>query len=104
VGEWRPQSGKNPAEMPLLVEQYVVVGDRSDAEKAADLWRFGPKAFKGYYNVPDPARIQQRAEAEIALDKVMDGWPIGTDPQKHLATGPHWLPAWWSSGNGGEGE
>jgi F420-dependent hydroxymycolic acid dehydrogenase len=87
--EWEDgarNAGKNPTEMPVLVEQYVVVGDRSDAEKAAELWRFGPKAFKGYYNVPDPTRIQQRAEAEIALDKVMEGWPIGIDPQRHVAT------------------
>jgi hypothetical protein len=60
---------------PVLVEQYVVVGDKSDAETAAELWRVGPEAFKGYYNVSDPTRIQQRAEAEIALDKVMNGWP-----------------------------
>ena len=51
--EWQDgarNAGKNPGEMPVLVEQYVVVGDKSDAEKAAELWRFGPKAFKGYYN------------------------------------------------------
>lgn len=87
--EWEDgarNAGKNPTEMPVLVEQYVVVGDKSDAKKAAELWRFGPKAFEGYYNVPDPTRIQQRAEAEIALDKVMEGWPIGIDPQRHIAT------------------
>jgi TAT-translocated FGD2 family F420-dependent dehydrogenase len=87
--EWEDgarNAGKDPTEMPVLVEQYAVVGDRSDAEKAAELWRFGPKAFKGYYNVPDPTRIQQRAEAEIALDKVTDGWPIGTDRRRHITT------------------
>jgi TAT-translocated FGD2 family F420-dependent dehydrogenase len=79
-------AGKNSAEMPVLVEQYVVVGDQADAREAAKLWRFGPKAFKGYYNIPDPARIQERAEAEIPLDQVMEGWPIGTDPQTHIAS------------------
>lgn len=29
-----------------------------------------PKAFKKYYNVSDPAAIQQQAEADLALDKV----------------------------------
>ena len=36
--------GKDASKMPVLVEQYVVVGDKGDAEKAAELWRFGPKA------------------------------------------------------------
>ncbi|MFL5335821.1 MAG: LLM class flavin-dependent oxidoreductase, partial [Geminicoccaceae bacterium] len=45
-------AGKNPAQMPVLVEQYVVVGDQQAANQAAELWRFGPKAFKSLYNVP----------------------------------------------------
>jgi hypothetical protein len=40
-------AGKNPADMPVLVEQYVVVGDQQAAMQAGELWRFGPKAFKG---------------------------------------------------------
>jgi alkanesulfonate monooxygenase SsuD/methylene tetrahydromethanopterin reductase-like flavin-dependent oxidoreductase (luciferase family) len=63
-------AGKNPQAMPILVEQYVVVGDRKDAEAAAELWRFGPKAFETYYNVRDPQEIQQRAEKDIPLEKV----------------------------------
>jgi len=50
--------------MPVLVEQYVVVGDKRDAERAAELWCFGPKAFKSYYNIRDPKEIQQRAAGE----------------------------------------
>ena len=37
--EWQDgarNAGKNPGEMLVLVEQYVVVGDKSDAEKAAN--------------------------------------------------------------------
>src|SRR6201999_2121781 len=52
--EWQAgarEAGKNPEEMPVLVEQYVVVGGEADARKAAELWRFGPKAFKSLYNV-----------------------------------------------------
>jgi alkanesulfonate monooxygenase SsuD/methylene tetrahydromethanopterin reductase-like flavin-dependent oxidoreductase (luciferase family) len=71
--------------MPVLVEQYVVVGDQSDARQAAEYWRFGPNAFKRYFNITDPARIQQRAESELSLEKVMEGWPIGTDPKVHVA-------------------
>jgi hypothetical protein len=72
--------------MPVLVEQYVVVGSQQDAQAAAHLWRFGPKAFKTYYNIPDPAVIQQRATSEIPLEKVTAEWPIGTDPEPHVKT------------------
>jgi alkanesulfonate monooxygenase SsuD/methylene tetrahydromethanopterin reductase-like flavin-dependent oxidoreductase (luciferase family) len=68
--EWQDgarQAGKDPDQMPVLVEQFVVVGDASDAVQAAELWRFLPKAFKQYYNIPDPAQIEQRAEAELSV-------------------------------------
>lgn len=79
-------AGKNLSDVPVLVEQYVVVGDKSEAEKAAQLWRFGPKAFKEYYNVRDPLEIERRAMSEVPLDQVYDGWPIGTDPKVHIKT------------------
>ncbi len=87
--EWESgarDAGKNPAEMPVLIEQYVVVGNDAEARQAAELWRFGPKAFKGYYNITDPAEIQRRAEAEIPLEQMLEQWPVGTDPGKHIAT------------------
>ena len=56
--------------MPVLVEHYVVVGDQAEANASAELWRFGPKSFKSYYNIPHPALIQRRAEAEIPLDRL----------------------------------
>lgn len=77
-------AGKNLADMPVLVEQYAVVGDKNDAEAAAELWRFGPKAFKTLYNVRDPGKIQKDADAQIPLDQVYEGWAIGTDPNVHL--------------------
>jgi TAT-translocated FGD2 family F420-dependent dehydrogenase len=79
------EAGKNPADMPVLVEQFVVVGDENDAKRPAELWRFIPKAFKGYYDIRDPAEIQQEAEAQLPFDKVIDGWAISTDPAKHIA-------------------
>ncbi len=87
-GEWESgarEAGKDPAEMPVLVEQFVVVGDENDARQSAELWRFIPKAFKGYYDIRDPAKIQQTAEAQLPFEKVIDGWTIGTDPAKHIA-------------------
>ncbi len=50
-------AGKEASRMPVLIEQYVVVGSKQEAENAAELWRFGPKAFKKYYNVRDPEEI-----------------------------------------------
>jgi len=78
------ESGRDPASLPVLVEQYVVVGGTAEARQAAELWRFGPKAFKGYFDIRDPEVIQKRAEAELPLEKVMEGWPIGTDPAAHV--------------------
>jgi TAT-translocated FGD2 family F420-dependent dehydrogenase len=77
-------AGKNPAEMPVLVELFVVVGDKKEAESSAELWRFIPKAFKTYYNVRDPQEIQRRAETELPLEKVYGDWPAGTDPAVHI--------------------
>jgi hypothetical protein len=39
-----------------------------------------PKALQTYYNILDPKEIQQRADTEIALEKVYGDWPVGTDP------------------------
>ena len=77
-------AGKNPADMPVLVEQFVVVGDTNDARQAAELWRFIPKAFKKYYNVPDPAAIEQQADQQLPLDQVYGEWPVSTDPSVHV--------------------
>jgi F420-dependent hydroxymycolic acid dehydrogenase len=67
-----------------LIEQYVVVGDQQVAKQAGQLWRFGPKAFKGLYNVPSAVEIQQKAESEIPMEEVLKSWAIGTDPAVHL--------------------
>ncbi|MBS0550617.1 MAG: TIGR03557 family F420-dependent LLM class oxidoreductase [Proteobacteria bacterium] len=87
-GEWEAgakAAGRNTADMPVLIEQFVAVGDKSVAEQAGELWRFLPKAFKGYHNIADPKEIQRRAEAEIPIDKLTADWPIGTDPEPHIA-------------------
>jgi TAT-translocated FGD2 family F420-dependent dehydrogenase len=83
--EGAKEAGKNTADMPVLIEQFVVVGDQGDAARAAALWRFLPKALKTYYNMPDPAAIEQRTGAELPLEKVFSDWPIGTDPGIHIA-------------------
>jgi F420-dependent hydroxymycolic acid dehydrogenase len=77
-------SGKDLARMPVFIEQYVVVGGEKEKAEAAEMWRFGPKAWKPYFNIRDPKNIQDRAEAEIPLEKVTEGWPISTDPEVHI--------------------
>jgi alkanesulfonate monooxygenase SsuD/methylene tetrahydromethanopterin reductase-like flavin-dependent oxidoreductase (luciferase family) len=79
-------AGKDPARMPVLVEAFVVVGDKKDAEASAELWRFLPKAFKTYFNIRDPQTIQDRATAELPLEKVYGKWPVSTDPDVHVKT------------------
>ncbi|OJW28296.1 MAG: hypothetical protein BGO51_24830 [Rhodospirillales bacterium 69-11] len=85
--EWQEgaaKAGKDPSKMPVLVEHYVVVGDKSDAQQAAELWRFGPKAFDTLYNVRDPAEIQRRAEANTPIEKVLSSWTVSPDPEAHI--------------------
>ena len=60
IRERREGAGKDPRQMPVLVEQFVVVGDENDAKTSAELWRFLPKAFKSYFNIRDPQAIQDR--------------------------------------------
>jgi F420-dependent hydroxymycolic acid dehydrogenase len=86
--EWEAgarEAGKDPANMPVLVEQYVVVGGDTEAKQAAELWRFGPKAFKGYFNIPDPTAIQETADKEVPIEKVLESWAVSTDPATHIA-------------------
>jgi TAT-translocated FGD2 family F420-dependent dehydrogenase len=78
------EAGKDPKQVPVLIEQYVVVGEKKEAEQAAELWRFGPKAFKTYYNIPSPQIIEERAESEIPMEQVYSEWPVSTDPSVHL--------------------
>jgi F420-dependent hydroxymycolic acid dehydrogenase len=86
--EWEAgarDAGKDPAEMPVLVEQFVVVGDQDDARRSAALWRFLPKAFKAYYEITDPAAIEQRADAELPIEEVTADWTVSPNPDDHIA-------------------
>lgn len=86
--EWQAgarEAGKDPARMPVLVEQFVVVGDHDDARTAAALWRFLPKAFGGYYEVADPGAIERRAAAELPVEQVTADWTVSPNPGDHIA-------------------
>jgi TAT-translocated FGD2 family F420-dependent dehydrogenase len=84
--EWQKgarESGRDPSAMPVLVEQFVVVGDEDEAKQSAEMWRFIPKAFKKYHNNPDPVAIQRVAEGELPLEQVYGEWARGNDPAAH---------------------
>lgn len=86
-GEWQAgarAAGKNSADMPVLVEQFVVVGEEADAQAAARLWNFIPKAFKGYHNIRSPLEIEHRAQTELPLEQVYAEWLVSTDPNVHI--------------------
>jgi TAT-translocated FGD2 family F420-dependent dehydrogenase len=77
-------AGKNPSDMPVLIEQFVTVGDEAAAKQAAEYWRFTVKAWKTLYNVPSPVDIQKQAEANTSIEEVTQSWAIGTDPAVHI--------------------
>jgi TAT-translocated FGD2 family F420-dependent dehydrogenase len=87
--EWEEgarSAGKDPSAMPVLVEAFVVVGDQIEAQAAAKLWNFIPKAFKGYQNIPDPAQIEHLAQTELPLPKVFGDWTVNSNPEAHAQT------------------
>jgi hypothetical protein len=64
-------------------ERRASVPQGVGARAAAQLWRFGPKAWKPYFDIRDPVEIERRANAEIPLAQVYADWVIGTDPEVH---------------------
>jgi F420-dependent hydroxymycolic acid dehydrogenase len=78
------EAGKSPTSRAVFVEHLVVVGSEGEARKAAELWRFIPKAWKPYVNIPDPVRIEELAKAEVPLEDVYKDWVVSTDPNVHV--------------------
>jgi F420-dependent hydroxymycolic acid dehydrogenase len=79
-------AGKNPDQLRVLVESFVVVGSTSEAEEAARLWRFSPLGFAQLLDDPDPRHIQHRAEQQVKLQDVYARWTVGEDPNAHVRT------------------
>lgn len=78
-------SGRNPANIPIGTEAFVVVGNEQDARQAAELWRFTPKAWTpDFLYDPDPRSIQRKADTQIPLEEVYKEWPVSTDPEPHV--------------------
>jgi TAT-translocated FGD2 family F420-dependent dehydrogenase len=85
--EWQDgarSAGKNPDEMPVMIEHFVVVGGEAEAKQAAESWRFTVKAWHSLFDVRSPVDIQQKADSETPLEEVMKSWAVGTDPAVHV--------------------
>ncbi|MEO8288320.1 MAG: TIGR03557 family F420-dependent LLM class oxidoreductase [Chloroflexota bacterium] len=76
--------GKDSKQLPVLIEQMMVVGDEQDARKGAELWRFMPRSWEEYVNNPDPADIARRAHQDVPIEDVITNWVISKDPQAHI--------------------
>lgn len=78
-------SGRDPNDVPVIAETWVVVGGTREAEEAATRWRFIPQAFTTYFTNPDPRAIQRDAAASIPLRSVYQDWAVSEDPAVHVA-------------------
>jgi TAT-translocated FGD2 family F420-dependent dehydrogenase len=77
-------AGKDPSRMPVMIEHFVVVGDQHAARQAAEYWRFLPKAWHNYFDIESPVTINQKADAEVPLEKLIAQWTVGTDAKTHI--------------------
>ncbi len=70
---------RDPASLGKRAELFAVVGDNTQAARAAALWRF----TAGAVDQPNPVEIQRAAESN-PTDKVLANWTVGTDPSPHI--------------------
>ena len=77
-------AGKDPKNMPIIAEAWVIVGNEDEARKYAPLWRFSARATNDFTNNPDPRDIQRRAERDVPLEEVYSGWTVSEDPNAHI--------------------
>lgn len=73
-------AGRDPTHLGKRAELFAVVGDSSQANRAASLWRF----TAGAIDQPNPVEIQRAAEAN-PIEKVLSNWTVGTDPATHIS-------------------
>lgn len=77
------ESGRDPADLPIISELFVFVGSKQDPElkTAANLWRFLPKAWSDFVDNADPEDIRKQAEKMVPMDEVISHWTVSEDPQ-----------------------
>jgi TAT-translocated FGD2 family F420-dependent dehydrogenase len=79
------EAGKNPDNIPIHAELFVYVGEQQEAQNVAKQWRFLPKAWSDYVNVPDPREIDRRAQQEVPIEDVLSMWTVSSDPEAHVS-------------------
>ena len=77
-------AGKDPSALARIVELWTVVGDREEALACAPLWQFLP-VFQDVVNVAGPRNVQRIAMERSTPERVVDGWLVSDDPQRHIA-------------------
>lgn len=78
------EAGRDPAAMPIHAELFVYVGSEQEAEPVARKWRFLPKAWSDFVDVPDPREIDRRAQQEVPIKDVLQMWTVSPDPAAHV--------------------
>jgi F420-dependent hydroxymycolic acid dehydrogenase len=71
--------GRNPDTMPKWAEQFAIVGDAAQVNRAAEKWRFTGAGT----DQANPVAIQRAAE-RAPLPSVTAHWATGTDPAVHV--------------------
>lgn len=82
--EGAKSEGKNPANLSIHAENFVFVGDKSEAAAAAEKWRFIPKAWEKYVENPDPRSILSQARKDVEIDEVLESWVISPNADEHI--------------------
>jgi F420-dependent hydroxymycolic acid dehydrogenase len=85
LAEGMRKAKREPANFSIHAELFVYVGDKQQAEPVAKKWRFLPKAWTDYVDVPDPREIDRRAQKEVPLDDVLKMMVVSPDPAQHVA-------------------
>jgi TAT-translocated FGD2 family F420-dependent dehydrogenase len=77
--------GPKKRKRPIMVEHWAVNGREPEARRAAEKWRFIPKAWeRGYFDNVNPDEIQAKADKEVPLEKVIDSWVVSAEPRDHV--------------------
>jgi len=77
--------GKDPTGMPIILEDFIVVGGEAEANEAATFWRFAPIGFKQLLYIPDPREIERRAMETLPSPyQVWQDWLVSMDPADHI--------------------
>jgi TAT-translocated FGD2 family F420-dependent dehydrogenase len=79
------KAGRNPEELPRIVELWCVAGDREAALADAPLWQFLPM-FNDVIDVADPRQVQRLAHERSSPQRAADGWLVSPDPAAHAAS------------------